>query len=116
MIGLGRVWGRKPRQFDYKPRYFDPEKERREIRKKQMFGVDHDERHLCDEERRAAYVPGKYLHSSIKTRRGIGSTKVQNKRKSGLALMLVLVVIGLATWWIVTTDIIRIFLERWLGA
>ncbi|MCL2561659.1 MAG: hypothetical protein FWE10_04990 [Rikenellaceae bacterium] len=116
MIGLGRVWNRKPRQFDYKPRYFDPEKEQRELRKKQVLGVDHNERHLTDEERKAAYVPGKYLNTSIKARRGIGSTKMQKKRKSNLALIVALVVIGLITWWIVTTDIIRLFLERWLGA
>lgn len=31
------------RQFDYKPLYFDPEKERREKRKRELFAADYQE-------------------------------------------------------------------------
>lgn len=39
-------FGRKPRQFEYKPRHWDPEAEEREARRRQILGDD--------------YAPGEY--------------------------------------------------------
>ena len=40
---------RKPRQFEYKPRYFDPEQEAREARKREVLGADYQKAYEnCD--------------------------------------------------------------------
>ena len=36
MFGFGEVFNRKPRQFNYRPRYYDPEKEARERRRAEL--------------------------------------------------------------------------------
>ena len=40
---------RKPRQFEYKPRHFDPEQEAREARKREVLGADYQKAYEnCD--------------------------------------------------------------------
>lgn len=39
MFGFGEVFNRKPRQFKYTPRYYDPEKEARDKRRAEL-GLD----------------------------------------------------------------------------
>ncbi|MEG1607152.1 MAG: hypothetical protein RR931_06140 [Mucinivorans sp.] len=41
MLGFSFGGTRKPRQFEYKPRYWDPEKEAREERRRQILGEDY---------------------------------------------------------------------------
>ena len=45
-------FGRKPRQFEYKPRYWDPEAEERETRRRMNLGDDYAE---------GEYRPGMYI-------------------------------------------------------
>ncbi|WP_294591879.1 hypothetical protein [uncultured Rikenella sp.] len=45
-------FGRKPRQFEYKPRYWDPEAEERKTRRRMILGDDYAE---------GEYRPGMYI-------------------------------------------------------
>ena len=49
----------KPRQFDYRPRYYDPEKEAREKRREELLGA----RPATEGE----YVPVSYTHLTLPT-------------------------------------------------
>lgn len=51
MLGFKNL-GRKPRQFEYKPRYWDPEAEEREARRRMILGEDYAE---------GEYKPGMYI-------------------------------------------------------
>lgn len=51
MLGF-KGFGRKPRQFEYKPRYWDPEAEEREARRRMLLGDDYAE---------GEYRPGMYI-------------------------------------------------------
>ncbi len=115
MFGFGGVFNRKARQFDYRPRYYDPEQERREQRRRELLGADYQDRYKTEEERKADYVPGRYIRDNIKTRRGIG-TSSRNNSSFGIRIVLIIVLICLAAWWIMRTDFFTEFLTKWLGA
>lgn len=68
MFGIN-VLGRRSRQFEYKPRYFDPEKEARDARRRELNGAQSEERDPDKE-----YRPGEYIRQSMYARRGIGSS------------------------------------------
>ena len=51
MLGF-KGFGRKPRQFEYKPRYWDPEAEEREARRRMLLGEEYAE---------GEYKPGMYI-------------------------------------------------------
>ncbi len=51
MLGFSG-FGRKARQFEYKPRYWDPEAEEREARRRRILGEDYAE---------GEYRPGMYI-------------------------------------------------------
>lgn len=46
---------RKPRQFEYRPRFYDPDKEAREERRRELFGAD------AAEDIKGEYKPGQYI-------------------------------------------------------
>ena len=115
MFGFNGVFGRKPRQFDYKPRYFDPEQERREQRKREVLGADYQDKYMTEEERKAGYVPGRYIRDNIKVRRGIGTSSRSNS-SAGLRVVVIVILLGLAAWGILKTDFFTDFLTKWLGA
>lgn len=48
--------------FRYIPRYYDPEKERREQRRKELHGT-------CAEQEGSEYVPGQYIRTQREARR-----------------------------------------------
>lgn len=75
MLGLG-AFRRKPREFEYKPRFYDPEKEARDERRRELFG-DQSESPQGDGKE---YKPGQYIRKSMYARRGIGV-----KHKSGMS-------------------------------
>ncbi|MEG1554191.1 MAG: hypothetical protein RRZ64_04035 [Rikenellaceae bacterium] len=58
MLGLS-AFTRKPRQYSYKPIYFDPEKEEREERRRAS---------LSNAEQDAHYVPGSLIQASRRSR------------------------------------------------
>lgn len=114
MFGFRGVFNRKPRQFDYKPRYYDQEQERREQRKRELLGADYQEKYKTEEQRKADYVPGRYLRDSIKVRRGIGSSAKDNS-SMGLRIVVIIIALALAAWWLLRTDFIANFFVKWLG-
>ncbi len=85
---------RKPRQFEYKPRHYDPDKEAWEARKRELFGdqtVDEDSKE---------YHPGQYVQD-MRFRRGIMAERQrQKKNRSGLMRLVILfAILGLIAWY-----------------
>lgn len=83
----------KPRQFNYYPRYYDPVKEERNLRRKQLHGTSSE----SDQEE---YVPGKY----VRTQREAREAAREERGGEGMAkirgLVIVAVVIALATMYL----------------
>ncbi len=112
----------KPRQFEYRPRYYDPEKEAREERRRELLGdraddkhgYRHDDKHddgLGDVPGNSSgdgpggeykYKPGQYIRRDMAYRRGLGTRKeqLQRKRTGPMRLFIVLLLLGVALWWI----------------
>ena len=89
---------RKPRQFEYKPRYFDPEQEAREARKREVLGADYQKAYEnCDDQE---HKPGE----TIRLRRGIIAERqraVQQKNRSNITrLLIVLMLLILFILWL----------------
>lgn len=84
----------KPRQFDYKPRYWDPEKEAREKRREELLGA----RPRGDGE----YVPGELLRNRQMQRRMAAETGRARRRTSGRTVVLIalLLLLGVAVAWV----------------
>jgi hypothetical protein len=83
----------KPRQFNYIPRYYDPVKEERNLRRKQLHGTSSE----SDGEE---YVPGKYVRTQREAReisRGERSDEGMSKIRG---LVVVTVVIALGVMWL----------------
>lgn len=65
--------GRKPRQFEYKPRHYDPEAEEREARRRMILGEDYAE---------GEYRPGMYIREKrlMRMQQADRDRRVRNKR------------------------------------
>ncbi len=79
----------KPRQFNYIPRFYDPEKEAREERRKQVLGIS-------DVDEGGEYTPGKYIRSNMRA-------KVQGQKKAknnvlGWRITVLFALTGLSLW------------------
>ncbi|MDR2883150.1 MAG: hypothetical protein LBU98_05170 [Alistipes sp.] len=80
---------RKPRGFNYRPRYYDPDAEERENRKKIVLGDRYrtpaqrkaDAARAAGEDAPDNYVPGAYLREHISARRGAHASDVMRKRR-----------------------------------
>ncbi len=82
---------RKPRGFNYKPRYYDPDAEAREERKKIVLGEkyrspaqraqDEAAEDTTGENGAPEYVPGSYLREHIAARRSTHAADVMRKRR-----------------------------------
>ena len=71
-MGLFSPPKKRPNQFNYIPRYFDPEKERREARRRELRGESSSD----DTER----IPGKYIRTVREAR---AERKAQQKQSNG---------------------------------
>ena len=96
---------RKPRGFNYQPRYYDPEAEAREERKKIVLGEKYRspaQRAREAEGQSEEYVPGAYLREHIAARRGAHASDVVRKRRRKVhsvpVLVGILVLIALIVW------------------
>jgi hypothetical protein len=102
---------RKPRGFNYRPRYYDPEAEAREDRKRVVLGERYrtPEQRARDEARAAGqdvaepeYRPGAYLREHISARRGAHASDAMRKRRrkaqSIPVLIAILVLIVFFVW------------------
>ncbi len=102
---------RKPRGFNYRPRYYDPDAEAREERKKIVLGEKY--RSPAQRERDAAqaageqvepekYVPGSILREHVASRRGSHAADVVRRRRKKThsipVLLGMLALIGLIVW------------------
>lgn len=71
-MGLFSPPKRRPNQFNYIPRYFDPEKERREARRRELRGESSSDD--------TPYTPGKYIRTVREAR---AERKAQQKQSNG---------------------------------
>lgn len=79
---------RKPKAFDYKPRYYDPEKERRDQRRRELCGPD-------AQAPQQEYKPGMYVRNHVRDNRMYRISKDRDRRRNSslrLAVILVLLV------------------------
>ena len=79
MLGFS-AFKRKPRQFSYQPRFYDPEKELRDQRRRELLGDDAEEA----PEVKKKYVPGSYIRAS-RMRRMLPETVKEKKQKMSVA-------------------------------
>ena len=91
MFGL-KVFSHKPREFNYKPRFYDPEKEAREERRRELLGdAAYTEEELKD------MKPGMYIRENMRMRRGYASKHTKERRervmRRGMILLVILVVL-----------------------
>ncbi len=84
----------KPRRFEYKPRYYDPEKEAKERRRDELLGA----RPTPGKE----YVPGEIIRSRMGARH---EALLERRKGKGKTIVLVTAVVALllAAAWILTT-------------
>lgn len=90
---------RKPKAFNYIPRTYDPAKEAREERKKEVLG----ERYKAPGgERPEDYVPGNYLREHVNSRRNNTENDMfrrrKRKRHNMTILAAILVLLMLIVW------------------
>ena len=87
----------KPRQFDYRPRYYDPEQEARERRRAELLG---EKVSASDEE----YVPGQLLRNR-RLQRMIDDVRkrsmARRKTRSSMVLIVMIVLLIAAVMWVV---------------
>lgn len=86
---------RKPRGFSYKPRFYDPDAEEREERKRVVLGDRYESKS------EAEYVPGSLIREHVSSRRGGVADAMRKRRKKTASipiLVAVLVVIGYLVW------------------
>lgn len=90
----------KPRQFNYKPIYFDPDKDAREERKKQVLGID-AYRRLNPDGTEKEYIPGEFIRE-LKIRRGVVSNKdrVSKMRTSAIRMLILIALAGILVFFI----------------
>lgn len=93
----------KPRQFDYIPRYYSPEKEEREERKKTVLGENYKDAYENEGEKKE-YEPGQFVNQ-VRIRRGIiaDRERVEKKRMRTLrALVFLILLIAIGYWLVVS--------------
>lgn len=83
----------KPRQFNYIPRYYDPVKEERNLRRKQLHGTSSE----SDNEE---YVPGKYVRTQREAREATRGERGSEGLSKIRGLVVVIVVIALGIMWL----------------
>ena len=94
---------RKPRQFDHKPLYFNPEKETRDQREANARG-----------EKDENYIPGQYLHSNRRNRiLGLDRIKPStiDKRRMLTRLLIAICLLIVIFYLIVKSDILLKIIE-----
>ena len=88
-------------KFRYIPRYYDPEKERREQRRKELCGVSSDD----DGE----YTPGKYIRTQREARKAAEDERNNSKRKVPSMLFLLLIAAVAIVLYMVYPSVIEAF-------
>ncbi|MBP3355984.1 MAG: hypothetical protein J6K95_02305 [Rikenellaceae bacterium] len=79
---------KRPNQFEYKPRYYDPEKEAREQRRRELCGEE------PSGEEGAEYVPGSFIRGRMSGRL-TGRVRREESRRRARSMMMSIVALGL---------------------
>lgn len=102
MIGLSGIgFSRKPKQFIYKPRHFDPEAEQREARRRAILG---------DEATDGEYKPGLLIRESRMRRMQQSSDHTNRKAKSTLIRAAIFILLVVAVLFFMS-DMFEVFLK-----
>ena len=97
-MGLFSPGKKHANKFRYIPRYYDPEKERREQRRKEMYGMSSDD----DGE----YTPGKYIRTQREARKAAEDERNNSKRKvPSLVFLLLIAAVAIVLYMIYPTVI-----------
>ncbi len=99
MLGMS-AFRRKPRQFNYDPRYYDAEKEAREERKRLILGEDYE----SAEDQAEEYTPGKYLRRARLNRMKSEAPSPNKGRTITLRLVIFIALLMLAGYYIMSFD------------
>ncbi len=91
-IGFGR--GIKPRNFDYKPRFYDPIKEEREERLKKYKQASTQEGELENLKDR--------IRSGIRVKQGNSSSNVN--AKSNIRLLMIIIILGMMSYILLSSN------------
>ncbi len=108
MFGIKFFDRQKPRGFNYIPRHYDPEKERREQRRLELLGPDAPSVRR-NQKANEEYVPGRMIRQAQAERRAWGgasrNAQRQERRTSiiGILGMLMLLVV---LWYLFTRPIV----------
>lgn len=95
MIKFTAFRTQKPRQFQYIPRFYDPERERREERRRELLGYGAEP--IVEGE----YTPGQYIRRNVAVRRGTDKSLHKRHNPSRpLRLVIFMVLLALAVWWV----------------
>lgn len=97
LIGFTAFKTRKPREFNYKPRYYDPIAEEREQRRKEVLG---EEAEQVQEEADGQYHPGQYVRE-LRIRRGIVADRQRSKSKSGIIRLALFIAMAVGLLWFI---------------
>jgi hypothetical protein len=91
-IGFGR--GIKPRNFDYKPRFYDPIKEEREERLKKYREASTKEGEIENLKDR--------IRTGIRVKQGV-SSKSENKN-SNIRLLMIIIILGMMSYVLLSSN------------
>jgi len=84
----------KPRTYNYKPRYYDPEKEARKEREERYGKNDDGERVENNSEYRPSLQRGSFREELEKERGLRGSTYRKHSRQSNTRLIIIVAILG----------------------
>ena len=110
MFGFGPV-RKKPRQFNYTPRYYDPVKERWEQRRAELRGETLEESKTASEEH-AEYVPGQFVRRAREAR----SMREEEQGSGRKPLKLLPLIVVLLFLFIVAYVLVPRVLDMFSGA
>ncbi len=85
----------KPRKFEYKPRYYDPEKEAKEKRRDELLGPKAGPSGR-------EYVPGEIIRSRMGARHDALRQRRSGKGKTVVLIIAVMALIAAAAWILMT--------------
>lgn len=113
MAGLNGTFGRKPRKFDYKPRFYDRQAEQRALRRDELkssrhrieAGQDYDNKESV--QRTGAehrYIPGKYVREqTIQERtKAVERRRAYRNRKARYRILILALLTAIVVWVIWT--------------
>lgn len=89
----------KPRGFSYKPRYYDPDKEAREERRRELYAMrgetppEDKEANKSGEATKGGYRPGQYIEAKRESRIMANSSDARKSSRSKIMTLIVVVMI-----------------------